>query len=374
MTKLKFLPLIVALCALVLLIVGCTEEVEVEVERVVEVEKKVKSVELKVPVAFGTHLPSLGDGILYISERLEAISGGSLKMTVYEPSKLVAPNEILDAVSTGKTNAGYATAGYWVGKLPAAPLFSAVPFGPDAAEYLAWLYYDDGMDLYQQMYDDAGYNVHVLLAAIIPPETSGWFAEPIESTSDLDGLRMRFFGLGAVVMQKFGVQTSLLPGGEIFAALEKGAIDATEFSLPVVDQRLGFHKLVKHNYYPGWHQQATTFELLINKDVWNGMTDQQRMILEVISKASVADSFAHGEALEGPEIKKNVSEYGVTNHYWSEEMLAAYKNAWLEVVEEQKAADPFFAKVWADFAEFDEEYKYWASIGYLPRPAAPKSE
>jgi TRAP-type mannitol/chloroaromatic compound transport system substrate-binding protein len=381
MIKVKFLLTSMGIMILMaLLTVGCTKEVEVEVikevevEKIkeVEVEKKVKAVELKVPVAFGTNLPSLGDGILYISERLETISDGSLTMTVYEPNKLVAPNEILDAVSTGKINAGYATAGYWVGKLPAAPLFSAVPFGPDAAEYLAWLYYDDGMDLYQQMYDDAGYNVHVLLAAIIPPETSGWFADPIESTSDLDGLRMRFFGLGAVVMQKFGVQTSLLPGGEIFAALEKGAIDATEFSLPVVDQRLGFHKLVKNNYFPGWHQQATTFELLINKDVWNGLTDQQRMILEVICKASVADSFAHGEAIEGAEIRKNVSEFGVTNHYWSDEILAEFKAAWLEVVEEKKAEDAFFKEVWEDFAAFDEEYKYWASIGYLPRPDAPK--
>ncbi len=355
-----------ALLTLVALVgINCTAEVA-EVE-----EKKVKSVELKVPVAFGTHLPSLGDGILYIADRIETVSGGSLTMAVHEPGELVAPNEILDAVSKGSVNAGYATAGYWVGKMPAAPLFSAVPFGPDAAEYLAWLYYDDGMDLYQEMYDNAGYNVHVLLAAIIPPETSGWFADPIESTDDLDGLRMRFFGLGAEVMQKFGVQTSLLPGGEIFAALEKGAIDATEYSLPVVDQRLGFHQLVKHNYYPGWHQQATTFELLINKDVWNGLTDQQRMILEVITKASVADSFAHGEALEGAEIKRNATEYGVTNHYWSDAMLAEYKAAWLEVVEEQKA-DPFFAKVWADFSEFDEEYKYWSSIGYLPRPEAPK--
>ena len=328
------------------------------------------AVELQVPVAFGTNLPSLGDGILYISERIEQLSGGSLTMTVYEPGTLVAANEILDSVSTGKINAGYATAGYWVGKMPAAPLFSAVPFGPDAAEYLAWLYYDDGMDLYQQMYDDAGYNVHVLLAAIIPPETSGWFADEIKSTDELDGLRMRFFGLGAEVMQKFGVQTSLLPGGEIFAALEKGAIDATEFSLPVVDQRLGFHKLVKHNYFPGWHQQATTFELLINKDVWNGMSDRQKMSLEVIAKASVADSFAHGEALEGAEIKKNVTEYGVTNHYWSDAILAEYKAAWLEVVEEQKA-DPFFKKVWDDFSAFDEEYKYWSSIGYLPRPERP---
>ena len=328
------------------------------------------AIELKVPVAFGTNLPSLGDGILYISERIEQLSGGSLTMTVYEPGTLVAPTEILDSVSTGKINAGYATAGYWVGKMPAAPLFSAVPFGPDAAEYLAWLYYDDGMDLYQQMYDDAGYNVHVLLAAIIPPETSGWFADEINSTDDLDGLRMRFFGLGAEVMQKFGVQTSLLPGGEIFAALEKGAIDATEYSLPVVDQRLGFHRLVKHNYFPGWHQQATTFELLINKDVWNGMSDHQKMSLEVIAKASVADSFAHGEALEGAEIKKNATEFGVTNHYWSDAILAEYKAAWLEVVEEQKA-DPFFKKVWDDFSAFDEEYKYWSSIGYLPRPERP---
>jgi TRAP-type mannitol/chloroaromatic compound transport system substrate-binding protein len=368
MVKLKYLVSFISLGVLVLATMSCGQGDP----EAVKVDEPVASVNLKVPVAFGTHLPSLGDGILYISERLEEISDGSLTMTVHEPGELVAATEILDAVSSGKVNAGYATAGYWVGKLPAAPLFSAVPFGPDAAEYLAWLYYGNGMDLYQQMYDDAGYNVHVLLAAIIPPETSGWFAEPIESTSDLDGLRMRFFGLGAEVMQKFGVQTSLLPGGEIFAALEKGAIDATEFSLPAVDQLLGFHQIVKHNYYPGWHQQATTFELLINKDTWNGLTDQGRMILEVICKASVADSFAHGEAIEGAEIKRNVTEFGVTNHYWSDEMLEAFKNAWLEVVEEKKAEDPFFAKVWDDFSAFDQEYKYWSSIGYLPRPAAPK--
>jgi TRAP-type mannitol/chloroaromatic compound transport system substrate-binding protein len=294
-------------------------------------------------------------------------------MTVYEPGKLVAPFEILDAVSEGKTNAGYATAGYWAGKLPAAPLFSAVPFGPDAAEYLAWLYYGNGMDLYQEMYDNAGYNVKVLLAAIIAPETSGWFAEPINSVSDLDGLRMRFFGLGGAVMQKLGVQTSLLPGGEIFAALEKKAIDASEFSMPAIDQRLGFYKLVKHNYYPGWHQQATTFELLINKDVWNGLSDQQRMILEVITKASVADSYAHTEAIQGEVIRENVTDptRGVTNHYWSDEMLATFEKTWLEVVEEKKS-DPMFYKVWIDFEAFDRDYDYWAALGYLPRPNAPK--
>ena len=369
--QLTFLLIVLLAFSLSLGMVACSSDSKDQEAPAVPAKAEVNTVELKVPVAFGTNLPGLGDGILYISDRLEQLSGGTLKMTVFEPNKLVAPFEILDAVSTGKINAGYATAGYWAGKMPAAPLFSAVPFGPDAAEYLAWLYYDDGMDLYQQMYDDAGYNVHVLLAAIIAPETSGWFADEIKSVDDLDGLRMRFFGLGGAAMEKLGVQTSLLPGGEIFPALEKGAIDATEFSLPVVDQRLGFHKLVKHNYFPGWHQQATTFELLINKDVWNGLTAQQQMMLDVITKASVADSFAHTEAIQGAEIRKNVSEFGVTNHYWSDEMLATFKDAWLQVADESMS-DPMFKKVWDDFRAFDEEYQYWSSIGYLPRPEPPK--
>jgi TRAP-type mannitol/chloroaromatic compound transport system substrate-binding protein len=209
-----------------------------------------KSVLLKVPVAFPTNLPGLGKPITYAAANVQKISGGSVKMKVYEPKKLVAPFEILGAVSSGKVNAGYATAGYWAGKIPASPLFSAVPFGPEAGEYMAWLYNGNGMKLYQEMYDQAGYNVHVTPCAIIAPETSGWFAKEINSPDDLKGLKMRFFGLGGKVMQKLGVSTSLLPGGEIFPALEKKAIDATEFSMPAIDKRLGFHKIVKYNYFP----------------------------------------------------------------------------------------------------------------------------
>ena len=322
------------------------------------------AIELKVPVAFGTNLPSLGDGILYISERIEQLSGGSLTMTVYEPGTLVAPTEILDSVSTGKINAGYATAGYWVGKMPAAPLFSAVPFGPDAAEYLAWLYYDDGMDLYQQMYDDAGYNVHVLLAAIIPPETSGWFADEINSTADLDGLRMRFFGLGAEVMQKFGVQTSLLPGGEIFAALEKGAIDATEFSLPVVDQRLGFHKLVKHNYFPGWHQQATMSELLMNKPKWEGLSNTAQAIIRSTCNDAYLWSAVRSDALQYKAMAELESK-GVTFVTWPDSELAKFEKAWNEVVAEKSAEDPLFKEVHASYQGFRDKYAVWGSRAYL---------
>jgi TRAP-type mannitol/chloroaromatic compound transport system substrate-binding protein len=322
---------------------------------------------LKTPIAFSTALPGLGTPIPRVADQLDVMSGGTLKMKVYEPGKLVDPFEILDAVSTGKINSGYTTAGYWAGKIPASPLFSAVPFGPEAGEYMAWLYYGNGMTLYQEMYDQAGFNVHVIPCAIIAPETSGWFAKEINTPADLQGLKMRFFGLGGKVMQKLGVATSLLPGGEIFPALEKGAIDATEFSMPAIDARLGFHKLVKYNYFPGWHQQATVFELMINKDVWNETTDQHKAIIESACKASMADSFAEGEALQFNVMKDNVENNGVEIKQWSDEMLATFKETWNAVAEEEAANDAFFAKVLADMNEFRDGYTVWKENAFLPR-------
>jgi TRAP-type mannitol/chloroaromatic compound transport system substrate-binding protein len=325
-----------------------------------------KKVLLKVPVCFPPALPGLGTTAPWLADRIEMLSKGEIKMKVYEPGKLVAPFEILDSVSKGKINAGFSMSAYWQGKIPAAALFSAVPFGPEAGEYLAWLYHGDGLKLYQEMYDQAGYNVKVLVFGIIAPETSGWFAEPIEKVEDLKGLRMRFFGLGGQTMQKLGVSTSLLPGGEIFPALEKGALDATEYSMPAIDQRLGLYKIVKHNYYPGWHQQATVSELLINKDVWNGLTDHQKMVLEIGTRAATLDAFAMTEAIQAPVIKENVTKRHVKNMYWSNEMLEAFKGAWKEVVAEQ-SKDPFFKKVYENMEAFREDYKYWSEWGFMPR-------
>lgn len=322
---------------------------------------------LKTPIAFSTALPGLGTPIPRVAEQLDLMSGGEIKMKIYEPGKLVNPFEILDAVSTGKINSGYTTAGYWAGKIPAAPLFSAVPFGPEAGEYMAWLYYGNGLSLYQEMYDQAGYNVKVIPCAIIAPETSGWFAKEINSPADLQGLKMRFFGLGGKVMQKLGVATSLLPGGEIFPALEKGAIDATEFSMPAIDSRLGFHKLVKFNYFPGWHQQATVFELLINKDEWTATTDQQKAIIENACKASMADSLAEGEAAQFTAMNENVEQHGVQIKQWNDEMLATFRKTWDEVAAEEAGNDAFFATVLEDMNTFRTGYKLWKENAFLPR-------
>ncbi len=327
---------------------------------------KDKPVLLKMPIYYGSHLPGLGTPAKYVADNAQILSGGTVKVKLYEPKKLIAPGEILDAVSSGKVQAGYATPGNWGGKMPAARLFSAVPFGPEAPEYMAWFMYGNGAKLHQELYDGAGYNVKTQICGVIAPETSGWFKNEINSPEDLKGLKMRFFGLGAEVMEKLGVSTVGLPGGEIFPALEKGAIDATEFSMPAIDKRIGLSKIMKFNYYPGWHQQATAMELIINKDVWSGMSESQQAVITHLCRAATLDSLANGEAIQAPVMRENI-ENGVTNLYWSDDMLSTFEAKWDEVVEEQKADDENFAKIWADLSAFRADYSLWEKNAFLPR-------
>ena len=325
-----------------------------------------KPILLKMPIYYGSHLPGLGSPAKYLADNASVLSAGSLKIKLYEPKKLISSGEILDAVSSGKVQAGYATPGNWGGKMPAARLFSAVPFGPEAPEYLAWFMYGNGSKLHQELYDKAGYNVKTQVCGIIAPETSGWFKKEIKSAEDLKGLKMRFFGLGAEVMEKLGVSTVGLPGGEIFPALEKGAIDATEFSMPAIDKRIGLSKIMKFNYYPGWHQQATAFELMINKDTWKSMSETQQAVITHLCRAATLDALAMGEAIQAPVMRENI-ENGVKNMYWSDEMLGTFKSKWDEVVVDQKAKDADFAKIWADLTAFRKDYALWSSNAFLPR-------
>jgi TRAP-type mannitol/chloroaromatic compound transport system substrate-binding protein len=327
-----------------------------------------KKVLLKVPVWFGTHLTGLGSTPKWLSEHVNTASGGTVKIKIYEPGKLIPPKEMLEAVSKGQVNAGWTTPGYNTGLLgQKGAIFSAVPFGPDAPEFLAWVYYGDGRTLWQETYDKAGYNVHSIPCSIIAPETSGWFSKPIDKPADLDGLRMRFFGLGALVMEKLGVSTSLLPSKEIFPALEKGAIDATEFSMPAIDKLLGFHKILKYNYFPGWHQPATMFDLIINKDTWKKMDEQQQAVLEMGCKAAMLDGLALGEAIQFPEIKANAAK-GVEARYWSDEMLSTFQSKWDEVVADEGAKDPEFKRIYDNLQTFRADYAEWSKLGFLPRP------
>ncbi len=321
-------------------------------------------VRMQVQSVCPTRLRALGTTITWVAEKLDQMSDGEIKMKVYDPGKMVPPHEILDAVSKGKLAGGYTNAADWAGKLPSSSLFGAVPFGPDPMVYLAWFYYGDGMKLYQEMYDRGGYNVHVLLCGVLSPETAGWANELITKPEQLKGLKVRFLGLGGEVLQKCGASVQLLPMAETFPALEKGALDMAEICIPTVDHEIGLHKIAKYNYFPGWHQPATTMELLINKDVWNKLSESQKTNFEIACKAATLDMLSYSEAIQGKTIVENV-DYGITNVTWSDEMLVLFKTKWVEVVDELCSEDEFFKKVWDNLSNFRAEYENWGELGYL---------
>lgn len=316
--------------------------------------------------SFGKNLPILGTAATDFVAKMNEISE-DVQFKHYDPGKLVPTLEALDAVSSGAVDSAFATSGYWQGKINAASLFAAVPFGPEAGEFLGWVLYDDGAKLWQEMYDQAGYDVVATPCGVIAPETSGWFKKEINTVDDLKGLNMRFFGLGAKVMDKLGVSTSLLGASDIFPALERGAIDATEFSMPKIDARLGFHKIAKYNYFPGWHQPSTLFELLVNKDVWEELSDRAKAQIKTACLANITTTLAEGEATNYAAMVENSEKNGVIIKQWSPEILAAFEKNWNEVAAELAASDPFFKKVWDDLQDYRKGYKVWSSNIYMKR-------
>jgi TRAP-type mannitol/chloroaromatic compound transport system substrate-binding protein len=313
--------------------------------------------------AFPSNLSHLGTSGVRLMNTVERVSGGNFELKFFEPGALVPALECFDAASKGSVESCFTTAGYHTGKYPALAFFTAVPFGPSFGEYFAWMIYGGGKDLQNEIYGQNG--MFSLDCNMIGPETSGWFREQVESLAGLKGLKMRFFGLGAQVMQKLGVSTQLLAGADIYPALERGVIDATEFSMPNMDIDLGFHQIAKYNYYPGWHQQSSIGELLMNKAAWDALDEQNQAILETSCGHNIYVNFAETEAMNPAAMNKMKEEYGVTNVRWTDEELAQFEKAWLEVLEEQSATDPIFKKVADSYLAFREVYKTWGDAQAL---------
>ena len=311
---------------------------------------------------YPSQLVQLGTLGVQLSEELEKVSGGEFQLRLYEPGALLPALEAFDAIGQGSVDAAWSTPGYWQGKEPALSIFAAIPFGPKAGEYLAWMMHGGGIELMDGIY--ARHNLKAVICGVIAPEASGWFREEINSVEDLQGLKMRFFGLGARVMDKLGVSTQLLAAGDIYPALERGTIDATEFSMPAIDQSLGFYQIAKHYYFPGWHQQSTLFELLMNLEKYNALSDQEKAMIDNVCTANTLRGLAEGEAIQVKALME-MQDAGVTIHRWSDEILGTLESTWLEVAAELSESNEDFAAAWASLSEFRENYTIWKNIGYL---------
>jgi len=316
----------------------------------------------KMHSAFGKNVAVIGPVGYRVAGWVNDMTGGDFDIKVFEPGALAGGYAYYDPVSQGAIDAGYGTPGANQGKNSAFAFLSTWPFGPGALEFNAWLRYGGGIELGKELYGRDG--IEYFYCGMIPPETSGWFRKPINSLDELKGLKMRFFGMGAKVMQKFGVSTQQLAGGDIYPALELGTIDATEFSMPAIDRTLGFYQIAKYNYFPGWHQQSTTNEILVNRDKWGKLSKEHKAIFEVACTANIAIELAEGEALQPAAMLANQKD-GVTNVTWPDEVLDQLRAAWTDVLADERKANADVEKLWQSYSAFHETYKIWGEMGYL---------
>jgi TRAP-type mannitol/chloroaromatic compound transport system substrate-binding protein len=311
----------------------------------------------KMQSAFGSTLTHLGPSGVRFSKDIERMSGGKFEVKFYEPGALIPPLECFDAVSKGSIESCWTTPGYHTGKYPSLAFFTTVPFGPGFGEFLAWKWFGGGNKLREEIY--AKHDLFAVDCFCIGPETSGWFRQEVKSVEELKGLKMRFFGLGAQVMQKLGVSTQLLAAADIYQALERGVIDATEFSMPAMDMKLGFHQIAKFNYFPGWHQLVSCSEFLMNKKAYDALPDTHKAMIEVAANAQVAVTYAETEATQFDVMAEMRDKHKVQVKRWSDKDLAAFEKAWLEVIQEESAKDPLFKKVADHYLDFRKKYAIW---------------
>ena len=325
-------------------------------------ESKIK---WKMVTSWPKNFPGLGAGAETLAAYINKLSGGSLVVKVYGANELVPPLGVFDFVSSGGAEMGHSGAYYWKGKTEAAQFFSSVPFGMTAQEMNSWLYYGDGIKLWEEVYSD--FNLVPRPAGNTGVQMGGWFNKEINSTADLKGLKMRIPGLGGEVLAKAGGTPFTLAGAEIFTSLQTGVIDATEWVGPYNDRAFGLHKAAKYYYYPGWHEPGPSLECIINKDAYDQLSDQHKAIIDLACKAANIDMISdymskNYQALEyfkkeNVQIKQFPKEVLIKLNKISDEIL-------LELSQKNKLSK----KVYDSYVNFLNRVRPWTLIsedGYL---------
>ncbi|MGQ3073070.1 MAG: TRAP transporter substrate-binding protein [Ferrovibrionaceae bacterium] len=317
---------------------------------------------LVIASAFPTQTPLLGERLVAFADKVERLTGGRVDVDLEEPGESVQPRDLLAAVAQGKIQSAWVAPSLFADQNSAFTLFGAVPFGPSGVEFVAWLFRGGGFDLMRALFADS--HVAAVPCGITPPRAGGWFRSEINKPADLKGLRMRSYGTAAKVLEKVGVDVVRLPSGQAFHQLQQGNIDAVEMSYPVLDLDMGFQKLVKHYYFPGWQQPAGLLVLIVNQQLWNDFTPERRAEIETACGDSIADSLAQGNISQA-EALNQLKEKGVEIHRWPGSVLVALNQGWEQIVVEETAKNPAFKQIWDSLNEFRNRYRNWRDLSVM---------
>ena len=261
-----------------------------------------KTVQWRLVSSFPRSLDTLFGGAEFLAERVEQMSGGSFKIRPYPAGELVPALEVMDAVQQGTVHLGQTASYYYIGKNPVLAFDACVPFGMTARQKSAWLHEGGGLELMREVFAD--FNIVNFPAGNTGAQMGGWFKKEISSLADMQGLKMRIPGLGGEVMSRMGVAVQVLAGGEIYPALERGAIDATEWVGPYDDEKLGFHKVAQYYYYPGWWEPGPSLSFYVNRDAWAALSAEHQAIFTAACREAELIMTARYDARNPPALAR----------------------------------------------------------------------
>jgi TRAP-type mannitol/chloroaromatic compound transport system substrate-binding protein len=294
-----------------------------------------------------------------MSKRVAACTGNRFQIQVFAGGEIVPGLQVLDAVQNGTVQCGHTAPYYYWGKDAAFAMDTAIPFGFNARQMNAWQIFGGGLELFREFYK--GYNIHNIPCGNTGAQMGGWYRKEIKTLADLKGLKMRIGGFAGKVMEKLGVVPQQIAAGDIYPALEKGTLDAAEWVGPYDDEKLGFNKVAKYYYYPGWWEGGPQLAMLVNIAEWNKLPKEYQNIVEAACWEANTWMVAKYDA-QNPAALKRLIGGGTQLRGFSREIMVASYKASLEVYKEASEKSPAFRKIYDSMTKFREEQLLWFRV------------
>ena len=313
----------------------------------------------RMPSSFPKSLTTLYGGATYFADRVAAMTDGKFRITSFAAGEIVPALQVLDAVQNGTVEMGQTAPYYYVGKDPTFGFACTVPFGLNARQQQAWILSGGGLELMNEFHKD--YNVTGRFAGNTGAQMGGWFRKEIKTVEDIKGLKFRIAGLAGTVIARMGGVPQQIAGGDIYPALEKGTIDAAEWVGPFDDEKLGFYKIAKYYYYPGWWEGNAMVWMYFNLDKWNALPPVYQAVLEAACNDANNMMQAKYDADNPAALRRLVANGAELRPFSREIMQASYKAAF-EVYDELAGKNPKFKKVYEAWKAFRADQYLWFRV------------
>ena len=320
-------------------------------------------IEWEMPTSWPLGLDTIFGGAQVFADRVAAMTGGRFRITPRAGGELVPALEVLNAVESGGAPVGHTASYYYTGRSPVMGFGTALPFGLTYRQQNSWLYEGGGLEQLRAFYAET-FNVIQFPAGNTGVQMGGWFNDEIGGVGDLEGLTMRIPGLGGEVMSRLGVTVQVIAGGEIFQALDTGAVDAAEWVGPYDDEKLGFQDAAQFYYYPGWWEPGPTLEVQMSLDEWNRLPSIYQEIVETASHQANTTMMARYDR-QNPEALQRLVDGGVELRPFPDDVLEAAETTSFEIYDEFAGADGAFREIFEGWQTYRTQAQEWFALGEL---------